>query len=158
MSDKLPSGQYFILNDKLFAGRNFREDKSIMPKRVFCPTDHDEPELWQIRALPNGRYKLSARGAPTGARNGLLLAFLLDDQGPEEWVITKRKVDDSDRSLYTIETANRNAGWIALRDEADPPNQIAVRPLIVGPSFPPFFPPNELWNIENEDEDEPDED
>jgi len=149
MSDKLPSGQYFILNDKLFAGRNFREDKSIMPKRVFCPTDHDEPELWQIQALPNGRYKLLARGAPTGAKDRLLFAFLVPvgDQGPEEWVITERKVDDSDRRLYTIETANRNAGWIA-QDEEDSPNQIAVRPLIVGPRDPPFFPSNALWSFQ----------
>jgi len=146
MSDKLSTAQYYIRNDNLFAGRNIREDKSLLPKRVFCPTDNDDPDLWEIQALPNGRYRLSTRGAPTGAKGGLLFAFLLEDQGAEEWVITKRIFGGSNRSVYTIESANRNAGWVAQVDATNP--QIAVRPLIVGPSDPPFFPPNELWNIQ----------
>jgi hypothetical protein len=141
MSELLSTAQYYIRNDNLFAGRNIREDKSLLPKRVFCPTDNDRPDPWEIRALPNGRYRLSTRGAPTGAKDRLLFAFLLEDQGAEEWVITRRN-----GGLYTIESADRNAGWVAQVDATDP--QIAVRPLIVGPSDPPFFPPNELWNIQ----------
>jgi len=55
---------------------------------------------WHLERLYNGRYKLSARGAPTGERNNLLFAFLMDRDKAEEWVITKRK-DDGHRSQYT---------------------------------------------------------
>ncbi|KAF8586583.1 serine protease inhibitor [Ramaria rubella] len=144
MSDKLPTDQYYIRNENTFAARNMREDRSLNPKGVFCPSESD-PELWQLQALPNGRYRLKARGAPTGIKNKLLYAFLLDESRAEEWIITKRK-DEGSRALYTIETASRNAGWTAQKGEVS--SQIAVRPLIIGPSDPPFFPPNELWNIQ----------
>ena len=40
----IPSDQYYIRCEEVFAGRNLREDKSGRPKRVYCPTDTD-PEL-----------------------------------------------------------------------------------------------------------------
>ena len=55
---------------------------------------------WDLERLDNGRYKLSARGAPTGAIDRLLFAFLIEGDKAEEWVITKRK-DDGHRSQYT---------------------------------------------------------
>jgi len=147
MSDpKLPTDQYYILNDETFAGRNYIEDKSLGPKKVACPTDSNDPDLWTIEQLPNGRYRIKARGAPTGVVRGLLFAFLADIDKAEEWIITLRKVvDDKHRRLYTIQKGNNSGGWI--KQEGGNP-QIAVRPLIIGPSVPPFFPPNELWNIQ----------
>lgn len=44
MSDILPTDQYYIRNENNFAGRNQREDRSLLPKQVACPTDGD-PEL-----------------------------------------------------------------------------------------------------------------
>ena len=32
--------------------------------------------------------------------------------------------------------------------------QVAFRPLIIGPSFLPFYPPNQLWIITPFDDDE----
>ncbi|KAF8586582.1 hypothetical protein K439DRAFT_1340544 [Ramaria rubella] len=98
MSDnfKLPTDQYYIRNENDFAGRNRNEDKSLNPKGVFCPTDYNDPELastlcsWKLEALPNGRYRLKARGAPTGVQDGLLYAFLEEKDKAEEWVITRR--------------------------------------------------------------------
>ncbi|KAF8586580.1 hypothetical protein K439DRAFT_1614962 [Ramaria rubella] len=166
MSDnfRLPTDQYFIRNENDFAGRNRNEDKSLNPKGVFCPTDNGDQELastlcyvllvvldlLMILVVANrgaSQRPLQAQSpwSPTGVKNRLLYAFLIEEDRAEEWVITKRK-DDGHRSLYTIETASRNAGWIAQKDGDNP--QIAVRPLIVGPSDPPFFPPNELWNIQ----------
>ena len=47
MSDlKIPTDQYYIRNGRTFAGRNFIEDKSDLPKKVACPTDDPrDPEL-----------------------------------------------------------------------------------------------------------------
>jgi len=144
MSDKLPTDQYYIRNENTFAGRNRREDRSLNPKGVFCPTDSD-PELWELVALTNGHYTLKARGASTGEINKLLYAFLIDEDRAEEWVITKRETT-SPRALYTIEKASGYGGWVAQKDSDNP--QIAVRPLIVAPTYPPTFPSNELWNIQ----------
>jgi len=141
----LPTDQYYIRNEDTFAGRNLREDHSLNPKAVFCPTDDSDPQLWHLVALPNGRYILKIRGAPTGVLHKHLYAFLVEEGEPEEWVITRRE-SGGHRAQYTIETASRTAGWVAEKGAEIP--QIAVRPLIVGPSEPPHYPPNELWNIQ----------
>ena len=39
--DLLPTDQYYIRNGQTFAGRNRIEDKSLHPKKVYCPTDGD---------------------------------------------------------------------------------------------------------------------
>jgi hypothetical protein len=125
MSDNLnlnlPTDQYYIRNGDSFAGRNRLEDKSLHPKKVFCPTDGGaelasnlrsigctacsyrvEFLQWGLEALANGRYKLKARGAPTGELNNHVYAFLGADSAEkaEEWVITRRE-NDGHREQYT---------------------------------------------------------
>src|SRR5438105_882063 len=39
--DLLPTGQYYIRNVESYAGRHLAEDKSLLPKRVYCPTDRN---------------------------------------------------------------------------------------------------------------------
>jgi hypothetical protein len=56
---------------------------------------------WSLERLHNGRYKLSARGAPTGEKEKLLYALLIEKEKAVEWIITKRCEDDRNRSLYT---------------------------------------------------------
>ncbi|MFD7493703.1 I66 family serine proteinase inhibitor [Streptomyces sp. NPDC059832] len=73
----------------------------------------------------------------------LLFAALLPDPPAQKWIITH--APGHDRNVFTIETADRRAGWVL--PSAEPKEQIAVRPLIVGPSVPPFYPSNELWVI-----------
>jgi Peptidase inhibitor I66 len=118
-TDLLPTDQYYIRNEQTFAGRNRREDFSLLPKRVYCPTDAAEAQLasnlysmaatnsnlfnhpqWKIEALRNGRYKVSARGAATGEINKRLYAILLPEPPAEEWIITRRN-SDGPRSQYT---------------------------------------------------------
>jgi hypothetical protein len=44
---------------------------------------------WLVEKLPNGRYRLTTLGAPTGIRDGLLWAYehasTLDEKKVEEW-------------------------------------------------------------------------
>ena len=44
----LTTGTYYIRNEELFAGRNLKEDKSLLPKGVYCPTDEPEAQLVSI--------------------------------------------------------------------------------------------------------------
>jgi hypothetical protein len=57
---------------------------------------------WDVLGLDNGRYRLIARGAPTGEQDDLLYAFLFETESEkaEEWVITKRE-ENGHLSLYT---------------------------------------------------------
>jgi hypothetical protein len=118
-SDPLPNGEYYIRNGYHFVGRDYYEDKSLLPKKVCCPPDRG-PDLvscfplllvqlaltyveflqWLIEALPNGRYSLKVRGAPTGESNKLVYAFLVEEEKAEEWVITERRTD-RDGKVYT---------------------------------------------------------
>ncbi|KAF8576636.1 hypothetical protein K439DRAFT_1640353 [Ramaria rubella] len=143
MSDELHTGQYYIRNVKTFVGRNLREDRSFNRKPVSCSNNADE-EMWLLEALPNGRYKLKVRDAPTGVIDGLLFAFLIEEEKTEEWVITKRKYPGH-HALYTIETAAKDAGWISLKKGSHMYSHIVVRPLEADHSPSP---PNELWNIQ----------
>jgi len=146
--------EYYIRNREMFAGRNVRENRSLLPKEVTCPTDHpNDPQSWKIEQLPNGRFRLSARGAPTGIDsdidNRLLFAFLdRDASEAEEWIITFRQLDNKNRKLFTIEKANKSGGWIRRdrKPNGDPNPQIAVGRLTGGPKD--AFGVNELWNIQ----------
>jgi hypothetical protein len=62
-----------------------------------------KPFQWELERLYNGRYKIKARDAPTGERNNLLYAYLIEPERAEEWIITKRG-DDGHRNLYTLVT------------------------------------------------------
>ena len=62
-----------------------------------------KPLQWELERLYNNRYKIKARGAPTGERNNLLYAYLIDQEAAEEWIITKREEHGS-RNLYTLVT------------------------------------------------------
>ncbi|KAF8585690.1 hypothetical protein K439DRAFT_1660109 [Ramaria rubella] len=146
---KLPTGRYTIFNGKDHASRQVAEDNSLQ-HGVFCPTDSRTNSAstlcsWQIEALPNGRYRLTI-GDPAVVIKALLYVSLINTDQAEEWVITERKTEGP--SLYTIETASKDAGWIAQKDEKHRQlAQIAVLPLTVSSGDPPVFPPNELWNI-----------
>ncbi|KAK1231593.1 hypothetical protein PQX77_005286 [Marasmius sp. AFHP31] len=51
------------------------------------------------------------------------------------------------KNCFIIHAENGYEGWVTpYADEAD--NQMINRPLIVGPSYPPFFPPFERFIIE----------
>ncbi|KAH7922327.1 hypothetical protein BV22DRAFT_1037609 [Leucogyrophana mollusca] len=130
-----------ILQEGSFVGRNTREDRSLRPKGIVSLPPGGQPAAWNVEQLEGGRYKLSIGGAPTGVINNALYAFLLGEPY-EEWIITYRP----NHRAYTIEKEDMRAGWVMPSE--DDYTQIAVRPLIVGPSFPPFFPPTELWKFD----------
>ncbi|KAG9007459.1 hypothetical protein FRB93_007874 [Tulasnella sp. JGI-2019a] len=46
---------------------------------------------------------------------------------------------------FVIGRTDGPEGWVMSEEE--PGNQVAVRILIVAPSWPPFYPPNEVWML-----------
>ena len=88
--------------------------------------------------LPNGRYNLNARGAPTGIINNLLYAFPIDTEKAEDWIITRREDDGHERGQFTrvilgiirkpnsernvsrsIEKADKTVGWVVQTYEGE---------------------------------------
>ncbi|KAM5542253.1 hypothetical protein V8D89_004126 [Ganoderma adspersum] len=146
----LESGRYYIFSkiDDAAApvGRNFIEDKSLLPKAVYKLPKGVEPPVWDVERLPNGHYKLQSRGAAVGAVDRLLFAFLIEAEtlvATLEWSI-QRDERDGDGNCYIV-TRPDGEGWVITDMDSEDVAQIAVRPLIVGPSFPPFYPPNEVF-------------
>ncbi|GAA1393202.1 hypothetical protein GCM10009639_25990 [Kitasatospora putterlickiae] len=84
----LDSGLYTIRNGEDLVGRALYETLDLSPKAVFNKTD-DPDALWVVEVLPNGRYKLYAKGAPTAVENnmpaGPVVALLIQQQDAEEW-------------------------------------------------------------------------
>ncbi|KAH8092542.1 hypothetical protein BXZ70DRAFT_459676 [Cristinia sonorae] len=146
MSPPLKPGHYLIQSVATgkYIGRNSKEDRSLRPKPVLQLPDSVDPHPWIVEKLPDGdSYILRARGAPTAAVDGDVYAILLDVPLPEFWKISSPERNPNDE--YIIETNNRTRGWAVPGDEDF--IKIAVRPLIVGPSFPPFYPPNQVFKF-----------
>ncbi|MER7703743.1 I66 family serine proteinase inhibitor [Kitasatospora sp. NPDC097605] len=84
----LDSGLYTIHNGEDPVGRALYETLDLSPKAVFNKTD-DPDAVWVVEALPNGRHKLYAKGAPTAVEDnapaGPVVALLIHQQDAEEW-------------------------------------------------------------------------
>jgi len=142
----LQAGAFTItsVSSKLPVGRSEREDLSLNPKRIITLPQGVQPPIWEVQRVESGNYILKARGNPTATFDRLLWAVLLDQPRPSEWKITARP--QAGPNTFTIELANSNGeGWVVPGDT--PEQQVTVRPLIIGPSEPPFFPPTELFLI-----------
>ncbi|CAM5424690.1 MULTISPECIES: I66 family serine proteinase inhibitor [Streptomyces] len=95
------------------------------------------------RDLPMSPLALWLRGAPAFVRDGRLFTDLTGDRDPERWVLTAQPQHGPD--MFTIERSDRSGvGLVVPEDEGEP---VAVRPLLVMPSYPPHYPPNELFRI-----------
>ncbi|KAF9523926.1 hypothetical protein CPB83DRAFT_862140 [Crepidotus variabilis] len=140
----LPDGRYIIqsVSAKKFIGRSPREDLSLNPKRVMLLPEGIRAPFFEVKSSGSG-YKILAGGNPTAEFDRSLWAILLDRPPAEEWKI--QAIPQSGPNRYIITKPNGFEGWVLPLD--DPETQIAVRPLIIGPSEPPFYPPNQLWEI-----------
>jgi len=144
----LESGQYQIasaLGDGILVGRRLAEDRSLRPKAVVTlPRGSPPPHPWQILKQDNGSYILRAAGAPTAAINDKLFAILLDQPEPTQWKIVPSERDG--KGAYIVTKFDSPDGWVATEPEQGSwGEQISVKPLIVGPSEPPFYPPTEVF-------------
>jgi hypothetical protein len=109
-----------IWDSNLYIGRNYREDLSLLPKKIVTvPIDEDRPSStrailflpdfnspdqdipqWFVEPVGDGKYRLSIRGNPAVALEGSLFETLLPDFGPDEWIIAYCENDNA--YTYTI--------------------------------------------------------
>ncbi|KAI6042253.1 hypothetical protein EDC04DRAFT_3088697 [Pisolithus marmoratus] len=117
-------------------------------KGVWCPASNGVPTyLVQFIAqrVEGNVYTLTINGYRTVELEGRLFGAV--EFPPQEWVITYRKNHDA----YTITRrldAPEEVGWIAPFEDEDEGRQIRIGPLVVGRSYPPFYPPQELFKFE----------
>lgn len=67
-------------------GRSLHETMDLAPKAVFTNTDDPHP-IWVVEKLPNGKYFLYIRGAPTADERDKLVALLIQQEQKVEWVL-----------------------------------------------------------------------
>ncbi|KAK7689074.1 hypothetical protein QCA50_007765 [Cerrena zonata] len=108
-------------------GRNPIEDRSMQPKGVFALPSGTLPLLPWIVKTPLGGQGLvfEAGGAPTAPISDKLYAILQNNIPPMEWVVTPAPAFGP--FAYSVQTSDRERGWIALSDE--PLTQVSVKPL-----------------------------
>lgn len=142
----LTSGKQYLIRNKAsdtYIQRALHEDKSLNPKSVISIPPGVQAHPWTIEK--DGEfYVLKAKGAPAFAKDHLVFVSLLEESNVDvKWRITA--VPQSGRNDFLIESPNKHGGWVLPTGE--PYTQVAFRPLIIGPSNPPFYPPSQLWII-----------
>ncbi|THG95042.1 hypothetical protein EW026_g6532 [Hermanssonia centrifuga] len=98
---------------------------------------------WYIQLLDNGKYTLKIGGALATEIDSEVYAVYLEQIRLPEWVITP--TPQHGPHVYIIEKGDRSAGWVL--PEKEPLTQVAVKPLVAGLSFPPFYLTSERFEI-----------
>ncbi|KDR77726.1 hypothetical protein GALMADRAFT_65624, partial [Galerina marginata CBS 339.88] len=136
----MDTGIYIITSkvDEFPVGRNAAEDLSRDPKKVVILPKGIEAPKWILQKVSDDTFIMKAGSNYTADIGNMLFAVLTDVPRPTLWKIEPQF--HLGKNTYTvISSDNPILGW-AVPD-------IAVRPLIVQPSFPPTFPPHELFVI-----------
>ncbi|THG95045.1 hypothetical protein EW026_g6535 [Hermanssonia centrifuga] len=143
----LKEGNYIIRNraQGQFIGRNLAEDLSLLPKKVINLPHGVQAPVWTVLPVndSDNKYRFKIGGSYVAEIDHLLFAVLLEEPLPTEWRVTPSERDGP--NAYIIEKVDRSAGWVLPEEE--PYTQLAVRPLIIGASDPPYFPPTQLFEI-----------
>ncbi|KAI0341519.1 proteinase inhibitor [Trametopsis cervina] len=142
----LPTGTYEIrsaVNDQFWVGRPLAEDHSLLPKPITTlPKDQIVSRPWLVvQSDGENQYILKVGGDPTAEIDNKLFAVLLPEPPATVWKLTP--VSGYGDNAFAVSIEGDVRGWVVPDEELF--TQIAVRPLIVGPSEPPFYPPTEVF-------------
>ncbi|KAJ2911343.1 hypothetical protein MD484_g9071, partial [Candolleomyces efflorescens] len=151
----LESGTYKITNNATNGPVGAEGSSGTLTKVVSFPSDHEaKAPLWKLTKLSDGNYQLvQAQGAAVEIGNLLFVANRNVFPNHATWKI--EHVSHLGDDAYIITSANaggRSLGWVVTKPI--PFSQVSVRPLIVVPSFPPQYPPNEVFTIVRVDTDD----
>ncbi|KAF8826019.1 serine protease inhibitor [Lentinula edodes] len=139
----LSAGLYIIRNGDNIVGRRFAEDRSLLPKKiVLSPSGSNS--TWVFEKCGNGsnEYIIKSNGSPTAHIEDNVFAILMDVGEITNWIV--EPVPQHSENSYIITTPDRTSGWVAPTEIDE---QIACKPLIVMRTFPPRYPPNEVFQI-----------
>ncbi|KAI6124615.1 hypothetical protein EV401DRAFT_1171951 [Pisolithus croceorrhizus] len=111
-----------------------------VPVRLYARDSVTEAPTVSPVFHPAHAYLISANGYKTQDQDGLLVGSIEGDA--QRWYIEYAERHDA----YLITKENeRGVGWIAPADNNE--GQIRVGNLIMGPSFPPFYPSVQLFRF-----------
>ncbi|KAJ3862160.1 MAG: serine protease inhibitor, partial [Lentinula lateritia] len=137
----LDTGRYLIHNGNNIVSRNLAEDRSLNPKRIVLLEPNDKIEFTWIIEKSGDEYILNNRGAPTTHIEDHVFALLIHQEQATKWTI--EAVPRHGKNAYIIKGSD-GKGWVAPEKVGE---QIIYRTLIVGPSEPPTFPLNQVFQI-----------
>ncbi|KAI6032351.1 hypothetical protein BKA83DRAFT_682620 [Pisolithus microcarpus] len=120
---------------------------TILPVNLIEREPGVQPPRFIFRQVGDNVYTLTINGLQVIELEGKLFAVVEGDL--QEWVVTYRENHDAYTIVKRLDSPEE-IGWIAPIDNNS--RQIRVGPLIVGWSFPPFYPPQELYRFEFADE------
>ncbi|KAK6511782.1 hypothetical protein TWF481_000687 [Arthrobotrys musiformis] len=127
----LEPGLYFIqAKSKHYpVGRFYVEDRSLLPKRVLSLSQAagGRPPEWLVEETGDGKYRMKAQDAYTGAIDDKLYAFLLPEPAPVDWVVKAHP--EHGENVYSIETES-GEGWTV---EDQPESQVSTNSLRFAP-------------------------
>uniref|UniRef100_A0A0W0FIH7 Serine protease inhibitor n=1 Tax=Moniliophthora roreri TaxID=221103 RepID=A0A0W0FIH7_MONRR len=136
----LKTGYYYIQNREQYLGHS--DEEPVIPQRVIVLPGGVQAPKWYVEEVGDGQYTITIDKARTRAVQDKVFAVTDLGPPPEVWYIIPD--ERGGENSYVITTKERYKGWVA--PEA-PEDQIMCQELIVGPSFPPFYPPNETFQF-----------
>ncbi|KAK7047235.1 hypothetical protein VNI00_006901 [Paramarasmius palmivorus] len=154
----LEAGTYFIKNGDKFIGlaggkRVVLLDEGVEAPKVIYLFSQDAllslivSSRIQWKVDKKGRaYILKVEGYATTNANNLIWAT---EEEPEQWLIVNS--ERNGKESFIIKSQYSPEGWVAPFEDEGP--QIMYRILIVGPSIPPYYPPNEVFEFIRVDRD-----
>ncbi|KAG8845280.1 hypothetical protein FRB96_002569 [Tulasnella sp. 330] len=135
----IPPGVYTVTNKMSGAPVGCAGDDD---PRIVVLDNGTQPPTWVVET--NGSTNvLKVMGVPvTGSGGGILVAGP-NPGGNPLWMFLNSIRDGQD--CYAIVATDRITGWVVAGDEPNAP--IVVRPLITIPTWPPAYPPNEVFTF-----------
>ncbi|KAI6042263.1 hypothetical protein EDC04DRAFT_3088704 [Pisolithus marmoratus] len=118
---------------------------AIIPVNLINREPGVRPPRFIVKRVEGNVYTLSINGYQTVELEGRLFGAV--ELPPQEWVITYRKNHDACTIVKRLDSPEE-IGWIAPIEDEDERRQIHVGPLVTGRSYPPFYPPQELYRFE----------
>ncbi|KAL4072822.1 hypothetical protein V8B97DRAFT_259162 [Scleroderma yunnanense] len=117
---------------------------AIVPVTLIDRDSGLQPPKFVFNRVNENTYTFTVNGLHVVARRGRLFASVYGP--PEQFRITYAERHNA----YIIQKTDGPSGWVAPIDEEN--RQILIRPLIVGPSEPPFYPSTQLFRFVISDE------
>ncbi|KAJ2912555.1 hypothetical protein MD484_g7852, partial [Candolleomyces efflorescens] len=143
----LETGKYIITNKMTNGGVGPHGDGPVT-KVVLLPDGVKAPS-WKLTKIEGSCYEITQDGRVAIEQEGGLVLSGEDDEKP---VWRLESVPQQGENAYTIVEARGYLGWAAPSEE--PYTQVAVRHLIVHPTYPPRYPLFELFDIVKDDGDD----
>ncbi|KAJ8078233.1 hypothetical protein PM082_000439 [Marasmius tenuissimus] len=133
----LPNGRYTIKS------ADGNRPLGLDADRVVMLLEEDSAPEWVFEAV-GSKYRIKTAEEDKKVVPGDGKVWV-DSNEDAKWIL--ESAFHHGKNIYIVQAENRYEGWAAPFSENDD-KQVMSRPLIVGPSFPPFYPPFERFMVE----------